>query len=354
MGVGGTCSSPAERHAAETWMFREAAEAPAVVQRQRERNAPAMRELGARLRAMAPRAVVTLARGSSDHAATFARYAIEQRMRVLTSSLSPSIASIYDSTPDLAGMAVLAISQSGRSPDLLSAAEQARATGAVLIAMVNDEDAPLAELADVTIPLGAGPERSVAASKTFIASLAAVLDLLGAWSGDPSVDSALSALPDKLEQAWELDWSDAIEALADASNMYVVGRGPGLAIAQEAALKLKETCGLHAEGISGAEIRHGPMALLRPRFPVLLFAQSDQSRESLVELASNLAERGASMMSAGIYGAPGIQLPVVAADPLIAPLLQIASFYRLANALALARGLDPDRPPHLAKVTETR
>jgi glucosamine--fructose-6-phosphate aminotransferase (isomerizing) len=219
MGVGGTCSSPAERHAAETWMFREAAEAPAVVQRQRERTARALRELGARLRAMAPRAVITLARGSSDHAATFARYAIEQRMRVLTSSLSPSIASIYDSTPDLAGMAVLAISQSGRSPDLLSAAEQARATGAVLIAMVNDEDAPLAELADVTIPLGAGPERSVAASKTFIASLAAVLDLLGAWSGDPSVDSALSALPDKLEQAWELDWSDAIEALADASNM---------------------------------------------------------------------------------------------------------------------------------------
>lgn len=335
-------------------MFREAAEAPAVVQRQRERNARAMRELGARLRAMAPRAVVTLARGSSDHAATFARYAIEQRMRVLTSSLSPSIASIYDSTPDLAGMAVLAISQSGRSPDLLSAAEQARATGAVLIAMVNDEHAPVAELADVTIPLGAGPERSVAASKTFIASLAAVLDLLGAWSGDPSVDSALSALPDKLEQAWELDWTDAIGTLADASNMYVVGRGPGLAIAQEAALKLKETCGLHAEGISGAELRHGPMALLRPGFPVLLFAQSDQSLESMVDLAHNLAGRGASMMSAGIQGVPGIQLPVVAAEPLIAPLLQIASFYRLANALALARGLDPDRPPHLAKVTETR
>jgi glucosamine--fructose-6-phosphate aminotransferase (isomerizing) len=354
MGLGGTCSSPVERHASETWMFREAAEAPAVVRRQRERNAAPMRELGERLRALAPRAVVTLARGSSDHAATFARYMIEQRMRVLTSSLSPSIASIYDSTPDLAGMAVLAISQSGRSPDLLSAAEQARENGAFLVAMVNAEDSPLAELADVTIPLAAGPERSVAASKTFIASLAAVLDLLAAWSGNQSIASALSAFPEKLEQAWELDWSDAIGTLADATNMYVVGRGPGLAIAQEAALKLKETCGLHAEGISGAELRHGPMALLRPGFPVLLIAQSDQSLEGMVDLAHNLAGRGASMMSAGIHGAPGIQLPVVAADPLIAPVLQIASFYRLANALALARGLDPDRPPHLAKVTETR
>jgi len=223
-----------------------------------------------------------------------------------------------------------------------------------LIAMVNEEESPLAELADVAIPLAAGPEQSVAASKTFIASLAAILDLLAAWSGDASIDLSLSILPEKLEQAWELDWSEATAALAAASNMYVVGRGPGLAIAQEAALKLKETCGLHAEGISGAELRHGPMALLRPGFPVLLFAQRDKSLESMTELARDLAGRGASVASAGIPGAPGTQLPVIAADPLIAPILQIASFYRFANVLSLARGLDPDRPPHLAKVTETR
>ncbi len=335
-------------------MFREAAQAPDVVRRQRERNAGAMGELGDRLRTLAPRALVTLARGSSDHAATFARYVIERRMRVLTSSLLPSIASIYGSTPDLAGMAVLAISQSGRSPDLLRAAEDSRSNGALLIAMVNDEESPLAEVADVTVPLTAGPERSVAASKTFIASLAAILDLLAAWSGDAAIDSAVSGLPERLEAAWDLDWSEAMQATESASSMYIVGRGPGLAIAQEAALKLKETCGLHAEGISGAELRHGPMALLRARFPVLLFAQNDQSLESMSELAHDLANRGASTMSAGVPGAPGIQLPVVAADPLIAPILQVASFYRLANALALARGLDPDHPPHLAKVTETR
>jgi glucosamine--fructose-6-phosphate aminotransferase (isomerizing) len=354
MGLGGARSSPVEKLAAETWMYREAAEAPEVVRRQHARNAAIMRELGERLRDLAPRALVTLARGSSDHATTFARYVIERRMRVLTSSLSPSIASIYDSTPDLAGMAVLAISQSGRSPDLLSAAEQARASGALLVAMVNNEDSPLAALADVTIPLTAGPERSVAASKTFIASLAAILDLLAAWSGDGAIDSAGSSLPDKLEQAWSLDWSEAVGTLASASSMYVVGRGPGLAIAQEAALKLKETCGLHAEGLSGAEIRHGPMALLRPGFPVLMFAQGDQSLSSMAALADGMAARGAAVMSAGIAEAPGIRLTVIDAGPLIAPILQVASFYRLANALALARGLDPDRPPHLAKVTETR
>lgn len=354
MALGGACSPPAEKLAAETLMYREAAEAPEVVRRQRERNAAAMRDLGERLRTLAPRALVTLARGSSDHAATFARYLIERRMRVLTSSLSPSIASIYDSTPDLGGMAVLAISQSGRSPDLLRAAKQARTNGALLVAMINDEDSPLAGIADVTIPLAAGPERSVAASKTFIASLAAVLNLLAAWSGDAAVDRALSSLPEKLEQAWELDWNEALAVLERARNLYVIGRGPGLAIAHEAALKLKEACALHAEGISGAEIRHGPMALLERGFPVLMFAQADQSLASMTELAASMSASGAPVVSAGIAGAPGTRLPIVEADPLLTPILEISSFYRLANSLALARGLHPDRPPHLAKVTETR
>src|SRR5437762_6530662 len=171
-------------------MLREAGEAPAVVRSQRARNAAVVSELGERLRSRRPRAVVTLARGSSDHAATFARYIIERRAGVLTSSLSPSIASIYGATPDLTDAMALAISQSGRSPDLLMAAEEARAKGAFLVAMVNDEQSPLAAAADLTIPLSAGPERSVAASKSFIATLAAILDLLAGWTEDPTIDSA--------------------------------------------------------------------------------------------------------------------------------------------------------------------
>lgn len=334
-------------------MFREAQEGGEVVRRQRERNARVIANLADRLRTNKPRAVVTLARGSSDHAATFARYLIETRAGILTSSASPSVGSIYSATPNLGGTMLLAISHSGRSPDLVNAAKQASANGALIVAMVNDEQSPLAQMADVLVPLCAGPERSVAASKSFIASLAAVLDLLGAWTEDSAIESALSNLPDKLGRAWNLDWTDALPGLTGASAMYVVGRGHGLGIAQEAALKLKETCAIHAEAFSAAEVRHGPMAVVDEGFPVLLFGQPDESLESVAGLAREFADRGARVISAGVPEARGITLPVISSDPLTAPILEIASFYRLANALALARGRDPDRPPHLAKVTET-
>jgi glucosamine--fructose-6-phosphate aminotransferase (isomerizing) len=334
-------------------MFREAEQASEVVRLQRRRNVRTIGSLARRLRGSKPRAVVTLARGSSDHAATFARYLVETRAGVLTSSASPSVGSIYDATPDLAGTLVLVISQSGRSPDLLAAAQQASAQGALLVAMVNDEDSPLAGMADVVIPLCAGTERSVAATKSFIASLAATIDLLAAWTGDAQIGSALSDLPDKLSQAWNLDWTAALPELGSANAMYVVGRGHALGVVQEAALKLKETCGIQAEGFSAAEVRHGPMAVVREGFPVLLFGQLDESLESVAALATEFAARGTRVISAGIPQAPGTILPVVTADPLIAPILGIASFYRLVNQLALSRGLDPDRPAHLTKVTET-
>lgn len=334
-------------------MFREAAEASVVVRSQRERNSAIIGALAERLRVNRPRAVVTLARGSSDHAATFARYLIETRAGVLTSSAFPSVGSIYEATPDLEGTVVLAISQSGRSPDLLASANRASDHGALLVAMVNDEDSPLAEAADVLIPLAAGPEHSVAATKSFIASLAAVLDLLAAWTGDAGLDSALAALPDQLARGWMLDWSPALGALRSADAMYIVGRGHGLGIAQEAALKLKETCAIHAEAFSAAEVRHGPMEVVRDGFCVFLFGQPDESLESVASLGAEFARRGASVISAGVAGAPGIVLPVVDADSLTRPVTQIASFYRLANALALMRGHDPDRPQFLSKVTET-
>lgn len=337
----------------ETLMFREARQASKVVQSQRARNKKVIAALADRLRTNPPRAVVTLARGSSDHATTFARYLLETRAGVLTSSASPSVGSIYDATPDLNGAIVLAISQSGRSPDLVAAAGHARNKGAYLVAMVNDEDSPLARMADTLVPLDAGLERSVAASKSFIAALAATLDLLASWTNDQAIDTALSALPERLEEAWALDWTPALPRLTGATAMYVVSRGHGLGIAQEAALKLKETCGLQAEAFSAAEVRHGPMALVGRDFPVLLLGQPDESLDSVATLANDFEARGACVLTAGIPGAPGTSLPVIPSDPLTAPILQIASFYRLANALALARGRDPDHPPHLAKVTET-
>ena len=336
-----------------TWMFREASEAADVVGRQAARNAAVIDRLAARLRSSKPRAVVTLARGSSDHAATFARYLIETRAGVLTSSASPSVGSIYDSAPDLAGTVVLAISQSGRSPDLLATAKRAGSQGALLVAMVNDEASPLAAMADVVVPLCAGAERSVAATKSFIASLAATVHLLAAWTQDSAIEAALSSLPDKLSEAWQLDWGAALPELAASTSMFVVGRGHALGVVQEAALKLKETCAIQAEGFSAAEVRHGPMAVVRKDFPVMLFGQADEGLESVASLASELESSGARVISAGVPGAPGTVLPVVPSDPLTAPILEIASFYRHANSLALNRGLDPDRPLHLTKVTET-
>ena len=334
-------------------MFREAAQCAEIVRLQRERIAGPIEQIVLRLRQSEPRAVVTLARGSSDHAATFARYLIETRAGVLTSSAPPSVGSIYESMPDLAQTVVLAISQSGRSPDLLAAAERAADRGALLIAMVNDEESPLAARADILVPLSAGTERSVAATKSFIASLSAILHLLAAWTGAEEIRNALVALPEKLAQAWSLDWSPALAELTSAQSMYVVGRGHALGVAQEAALKLKETCGIQAEAFSAAEVRHGPMAVVRGGFPVLLMGQKDESLESVSALADEFGRRGARLLSAGVPNAPGIRLPILKADPLTAPILQIASFYRMANSLAFARGQDPDRPLHLTKVTET-
>jgi len=337
-----------------TLMFREASEAGAVVRRQIDRNRPAMAALGERLRALRPAAVSTLARGSSDNATTFGRYLIETQAGVLTGSASPSIASVYDAAPAMAGTVMIAISQSGRSPDLVAAAEAAKARGALLIALVNDETSPLFAIADIAIPLCAGPERSVAATKSFVASLSALLHLIAEWTQAPAIAAALDVLPDALDRAWALDWSAALPMLEGASSFYVVGRGHGYGIAQEAALKIKETCGLHAEAFSAAEVRHGPMALVENGFPVLLLGQSDESLDSVSALAAEFGVRNAALMTAGLPdGTSGLTLPVLTADPLIQPILLIESFYRLANALSVARGRDPDRPPHLAKVTET-
>ena len=337
----------------DTRMFREAAAAPAAVRSQLHANRDLVEQLGEAVRNMAPRAVVTCARGSSDHAATFAKYLIETRTGLLASSAAPSISSVYASKADLEGVLFIAISQSGASPDLLAAAGAARDAGALVLALVNAEHSPLARTAHHVIPLHAGVETSVAATKSYIASLAAIVHLVADWTQDREIQLALEQAPDQLVLAWQLDWGAATEHLRSASSLFVIGRGLGLGIAQEAALKLKETCGLHAEAFSAAELRHGPMALVRAGFPIFAFLQNDETREGVEALVHELSAVGADVMVAGSEVPGAVALPTLRAHPAIEPLLMIQSFYRLANALAVARGLDPDRPPHLSKVTET-
>lgn len=337
---------------ASTRMFAEAAEAGAAVARQQAAQAD-LRRIGALLRERQPRLVMTCARGSSDHAATFAKYAIETRLGVPVASAAPSVASVYQARVRAEGALCIAISQSGRSPDLLATVASVKSAGALVIALVNDTQSPLCELADEVLPLAAGVERSVAATKSFIASLAAIARLVAEWSDDDGYRAGLEALPALLAEAWALDWSAFTEALVDVRDLYVLGRGLGLATAQEAALKLKETSQLHAEAFSSAELRHGPMALVRPGFPLLMFSQRDQTRAAVEQSAAALAEQGARVFLAGGKATGATVLPTIGACPLLEPILQIQSFYRAANALALARGLDPDSPPHLAKVTRT-
>ena len=340
-------------HPESTRMFAEAAEAADVVARQHAANMDAVRRLGARLRTNPPSGVITCARGSSDHAATFAKYLIETRAGVLTTSAAPSIASVYGAATGASGMLAIGISQSGKSPDILATMAAARDGGAATLALVNAADSPLAALADTVVPLHAGPEKSVAATKSYIATLAAITHVVAEWTADDALRQALDTLPDLLRRAWAADWSPLVERLIGARGLYVIGRGVGFGIAQEAALKFKETCGLHAEAFSAAEVRHGPMALVGPDFPLLVFRQADEAGDGIDALVKDVVARGGSVLVAGRTPAGATLLPLAEADPAIQPILAIQSFYRAANALSVARGFDPDRPPHLAKITET-
>jgi glucosamine--fructose-6-phosphate aminotransferase (isomerizing) len=335
-------------------MFAEAQEGADVVERQFKANVNLIASLAPRLRALSPRAVVTAARGSSDNAATYAKYLIETKLGILTSSAAPSVSSVYSGAPaHLRDTLYIAMSQSGKSPDILAAVDSAKRAGAFTVGLVNVTDSPLAERVDVCIPLHAGPENSVAATKSYIATCAAILQLVAAWSEDDAITESLSRFPALLEDAWSLDWSAAIETLTTARDLYVVGRGVGFGGAQEAALKFKETCSLHAEAFSSAEVQHGPMALAQNGFPIFVMSQNDETRSGIRELVKTFAQNRARVMLTGFEDADVINLPSVDSHPALQPILFLQSFYKLAEVLSRARGMNPDRPPHLNKITET-
>lgn len=343
---------------ADTQMAREAREAPRRCVEQLRRNADLVRDAGRQMRELAPPFAATLARGSSDQAAAFAKFLLETHAGIPTLSHAPSIGSLYHATsPAFRGVPLIAISQSGRSPDLLAAAADARAQGAVVVAIVNDAASPLAERAQIVIPVHAGAETSVAATKSFVCTLVALTQFIAEWSQDAALLAALADAGEILHAAAAADWSAAVPVLKGANDMLVLGRGPTLPIAGEAALKLKETCNLHAEAFSSAEVAHGPMTLVGPGDPVLALAPLDIARTGLRERLEDFATRGATVIAAGCgedLGAASLVLPSrTDVHPVLAAIAQIQSFYGLANALSLARGYDPDRPPHLNKVTRT-
>lgn len=336
----------------QTRMYQEAQSASDAVRAQLN-DAGKIAALGVLIRRLAPRMVITCARGSSDHAATYAKYLIETRAGVVTASAAPSVSSVYGIEQNLRDCLFIAISQSGRSPDLLAAVTAAKQSGATVLALCNSAAAPLAAAADHVLALHAEPETSIAATKSYLATLAALARLIAAWTCDAKLQAALTELPALMDRAWQLDWTPAIKLLETAEHLYVVGRGLGLAAAQEIALKCKETCRLHAEAFSSAELHHGPFALLGPRFPALLLAQHDATGAGISVLAAQLAKLGIPLLLAGAT-ATGVQvLPSLECSAEFGPILLVQSAYRMIATLAVRRGFDPDRPPNLSKVTET-
>jgi glucosamine--fructose-6-phosphate aminotransferase (isomerizing) len=336
-------------------MAAEIAETGAAARRQLARNARATAELAADLRARKASFVVTIARGSSDHAALFLKHAIETRLGLACASLGPSIASLYHAPLRLTGSVAVTISQSGRSPDILAMQRAAKDAGAMTIALVNDVHAPLAEEADALLPLHAGEERSVAATKSMVASLVGGVSLVAHWAEDAALAAALDRLPTILEASTESPPEAAVGALAHAASLYVIGRGATHAVAAEAALKLKETSAIHAEAFSSAEVLHGPAGVIGDGFPVLCFAPADAAREGFFETVDRLASFGAAPLVIDVERHP--RWPTVTAPdgghPLLTPIAALHAFYSLAEATAHRRGRDPDQPPHLTKVTRT-
>jgi glucosamine--fructose-6-phosphate aminotransferase (isomerizing) len=335
-------------------MLGETREAPARVAELLRADADVYRALADHLSARPPAFAATIARGSSDHAATYAASLLGVACGLVTASIPPSLVTRYGAALALERALVLAISQSGASPDIVATLRAATAGGGCTVAIVNAPVSPLAEAARHTLPQHAGPERSVAATKSFICALVCVARLVALWRRDQTLAAALERLPERLESALGCDWSAAVPLLASRTSLYVVGRGLGFGIVHEWALKLKETSGLHAEALSAAEVHHGPRAVIDRDFPVLALALHDPAGRDAATFAAELADDGHAVAVASAAPVAGCHLPLPPPlHPLLDPIVAVQAFYPLAAALAVARGLDPDQPRGLSKVTTT-
>ena len=335
-------------------MLQEALSAADVVAEQRvhadQQLALLARKLGEKSRTFA----LTVARGSSDHAANYFAYLVMRRLGIPVVSLPMSLVTLHKAPLAVSGQLAIAISQSGQSPDLVETMSALGSAGAITAAFVNRAESPLAKTCDWVVPLCAGVERSVAATKSYIATLSAIARLVAHWERDVRLLEGLATLPERLTAAARMDGSIAVEVLASKERAMVVGRGLGFTVALEAALKLKETSSIQAEAFSGAEIKHGPMALVEEGYPLLVFALRGAEQAGLIELARDMRARGARVILFAPADISERDVTLVVADnEALDPILAIQTFYVIAARVAEARGHNPDVPRHLSKVTLT-
>lgn len=340
-------------------MYLEAHQAPTVVEQLLKENKKEAQELAGFLRRNRPPFALTVARGSSDHAALYGKYLIESLLGLVCSSAVPSVTTVYGANLGLSKALVIAVSQSGESPDLIEVTRQARRSGALTVAFVNKEKSPLAESAEVVFPLWAQTEEAVAATKSYLATLAALVQLVAYWREDKGLIDSLETLPEAMHKAANADWSRGLDALAEAENGLVIGRGYSFAVANEVALKLKETSAFHAEAMSGAELLHGPVALVENDFPLLVLAPKDKPLPGVLGLLENLRSKKGHLLVASSEASAlelahtPLPLPVKL-HPVLDSILLAQAFYPFAAQLSVARGFNPDAPRNLSKVTRTR
>jgi glucosamine--fructose-6-phosphate aminotransferase (isomerizing) len=338
----------------QTHMYREICEIPDATRRLLSQGREAIELAADDLRQASPLFISTVARGSSDHAATYFKYASELTLGLPVASIGPSIASIYSAKLQLGNSACIGISQSGQSPDIVKMTQSAINQGALTVAITNESSSPLAKACKHTIPIYAGKEQSVAATKTFVTSAVAALALLAHWQQNKALIKAIDNLPECLENAVSHDWPELRHSLGNRDSLFVLGRGPSYAMSNEAALKFKETCQIHAESYSSAEVLHGPVSIVEPGYPILAFSSRDASENSIVSVADKLAQQGAVTFISSDRAQHSACLDFTkTSHPLTDPIALIVSFYAFIERLSVERGINPDAPRNLKKVTET-
>jgi len=339
-------------------MTAELAEQPAVLARLAARHAADRDRVGAvlpgRLRSGRLAGTVLLARGSSDNVAVYGRYLIEMASRRPAGLAAPSVHTRYQAEVDYSGYLAVALSQSGATPEVVETAGYLRRSGAVVIGITNEPGSPLTQVCDLTLLTEAGPELAVPATKTVTAQLLAVAAVAAAYDPALVTAAALAALPGQAA-ALVADPGPA-EAIAarwsDARRLVVTGRGLAYAAALETALKIKETVRVHAEGLSSADLLHGPIAALDSGLPVLLVSGGERFAADETALTARLCAEGVPYAVCGPGAAAGLPLPAGLSE-VTAPILATIRGQQLALALSLRHGLNPDAPAGLSKVTAT-
>ncbi|WDT85140.1 glucosamine-6-phosphate deaminase NagB-II [Alteromonas sp. 009811495] len=331
-------------------MAKEAREVPTVIAKQLDKNDGAIRELAATLNKLNPHLIYIIGRGSSDHAGVFGKYLFETEMGIPVCSAALSIAGIFGKQLNLNGAVAFVISQSGRSPDILKQTESAKKGGAFTVAFVNDETSPLAELADAVIPLSAGEEKAVAATKSFIATLSALLHLCARWRENDALFESLATLPESLQKVIESPNQLTANYLENTRNTIVLGRGFGYAVGREVALKLKEVLGIHAEAFSSAEFIHGPVTLVEKKLKLIALNILDESAPFHADMVGDVRARGGECLDLGFTTGTSVS----DVHPRVSALLLMQRFYLDIEQIAIEWGLNPDTPPGLNKVTKTQ